>query len=132
MIKAKILICEENKEEIEQLLDLGQRRAYVQCFNGNDILTLAQEAEAKLETLELSKKYRIGTIVHYSEYATKKNKEWLQDIMEVKLKREVKGWFLIAADKTSRSWEGRINRLIITDEAINQIVNKLRYLALES
>ena len=131
MVKGKILITESNKEEIEELLSQAQGKARVRCFDADDIITLANEAEAKLESLGVAKKYRIGTVIHYSEYASKRAKKWSEDITEIKLKRGNKEWYLIEAVRISRSWEGRINHLHLTDEAIQYLAEKLRHLKLE-
>ena len=131
MVRGKILITETNKEELAQLLAQAQGKAWARCFDAEDILSLANEAETKLESLGVAKKYRIGTVVHYSEYASKRAKKWSEDITEVKLKRDKKEWYLIEAVRISRSWKGRINHLYITDEAIAYLAGKLRHLTLE-
>ncbi len=131
MIKGKILISEENKEAIEQLLNQAQNKTHVRCFNAKDMMALANAAEAQLNSLGVPKKMRHGTIVHYSEYASKKAKQWSEYITEVKLKREQSGWYLIVVNRISRSWEGRINHLYLSEEAIHFLCEQLRHLKLE-
>lgn len=81
------------------MLNQAQNKTHVRCFNAEDIITLADEAEAQLNFGRTPKKMRQGTIVHYSEYASKKAKQWSEYITEVKLKREQSGWYLIVVDR---------------------------------
>ena len=130
MVKGKILIAQTNVDKLEELLKAEQGRANARCFDATDILTLANEAEAKLDSLGVAKKYRIGTLIHYSEYASKRAKKYSEDITEVKLKRDRTNWYLIEVSRRSRSFEGRINHFTISEEAIEYLANQMRHLKL--
>lgn len=130
----KMLICEENRETIEMILRMlyGYKKEKVR-FYAKDVFDMTERAEVKLDELNIPQNLRVHTRVYISEtgFGLKPNPK--RSIKEIRIRRSCKKdqWYLIGIETHYKTRTGRVNRFILSDDAILYLSNQLHTMQLE-
>ena len=129
----KIRICEENREKIETILKIIYGYNKEVRFYGQDVFDIAQKAEVKLDELNIPQTLRVNTHVYISESYLGPKLNPNHSITEIRIRRTcVKNqWYLIGIQTHYKTRTGRVNRFILSDEAILHLSNQLHIMQLE-
>lgn len=129
----KILIYEENREKLEMILRIPYGQKKEVRFYAKDAFAIAKRAEVKLDELNIPQQLRVNTRVYISEscFGLKINPN--RSITEIRIRRSCKKdqWYLIGIETHYKTRTGRVNRFILSDDAILYLSNQLHAMQLE-
>jgi hypothetical protein len=89
----------KNTAKIQATLDKEQIRATARTLDADEVVSLAEDAEERLERLEIPKKSRVGSVVRYSEAVNCNSYGYRAEATLVELTRGSTGWFLTACHR---------------------------------
>ena len=129
----KILICEENRRKIELILRALYGYNKEVRFFAKDVFDIAIKAEIKLNELNIPQKLRLNTRVYISEMYLDLKLNPNCSITEIRIRRSCKKeqWYLIGVEAHFNTRTGRVNRFILSDDAILFLSNQLYTMQLE-
>lgn len=129
----KILISEENHETIETILRALYGYNKEVRFYAEDAFTIAKRAEIKLDELNIPQQLRVNTRVYISESCFGLEHNPNRSITEIRIRRSCKKdqWYLIGIETHYKTRTGRVNRFILSDDAILFLSNQLYTMQLE-
>jgi hypothetical protein len=134
--KLKVKIIEQNKAKIEKLLLEVHGKAATRIVDYDFWEDLAKNAEQELDDLNVFKKYRKDCEFVYENgpgyttyYGVQKDYPGMSDC--VTLKRGVKDWFLIYAQRKSLCGDGK-NQLLLSNSARDQKIKDIREMSLNN
>jgi hypothetical protein len=129
----KILICEENHETIETIFRSLYGYNKEVRFYAKDAFAIAKRAEVKLDELNIPQQLRLNTRVYISESCFGLELNPNCSITEIRIRRSCKKdqWYLIGIETHYKTRTGRVNRFILSDDAILYLSNQLHTMQLE-